>query len=160
MGFFKALFLAQILKEAENSVIHNELGANMPNGIATAVALGLYKILKEDPVQRIDNYVIECDEAYLSTLFKEMKFDYLLVTNLFRDQLDILPLLRFELKCLPLLFFHLYRLSQSNYLWHILWHQSENLYNFVLKFFQENLFLQNQIFSKESKFYEYFSKLY
>ena len=49
----------------------------MPNGIATAVALGLYKILKEDPVQRIDNYVIECDEAYLSTLFKEMKFDYL-----------------------------------------------------------------------------------
>jgi len=80
--------LAQILKEAENSVIHNELGANMPNGIATAVALGLYKILKEDPVQRIDNYVIECDEAYLSTLFKEMKFDYLLVTNLFRDQLD------------------------------------------------------------------------
>lgn len=80
--------LAQILKEAEHSVIHNELGANMPNGIATAVALGLYKILKEDPVQRVDNYVIECDEAYLSTLFKEMKFDYLLVTNLFRDQLD------------------------------------------------------------------------
>ena len=28
--------LAQILKEAEHSVIHNELGANMPNGIATA----------------------------------------------------------------------------------------------------------------------------
>ena len=44
--------LAQILKEAEHSVIHNELGANMPNGIATAVALGLYKILKDNPVQR------------------------------------------------------------------------------------------------------------
>ncbi len=80
--------LAQILKEAEHSVIHNELGANMPNGIATAIALGLYKVLKEDPVQRIDNYVIECDEAYLSTLFTEMKFDYLVITNLFRDQLD------------------------------------------------------------------------
>lgn len=80
--------LAQILREAEHSVVHNELGANMPNGIATAVALGLYKVLKNDPVQRIDNYVIECDEAYLATLFNEMKFDYLLVTNLFRDQLD------------------------------------------------------------------------
>jgi len=80
--------LAQILKEAEHSVIHNELGANMPNGIATAVALGLYKILKENPVQRVDNYVIECDEAYLAALFGEMKFDYLVVTNLFRDQLD------------------------------------------------------------------------
>ncbi len=80
--------LAQILKEAEHSVIHNELGANMPNGIATAVALGLYKILKDNPVQRVDNYVIECDEAYLAPLFNEMKFDYLLVTNLFRDQLD------------------------------------------------------------------------
>ncbi len=80
--------LAQILKEAEHSVIHNELGANMPNGITTAIALGLYKVLKDNPVQRVDNYVIECDEAYLETLFKEMKFDYLLVTNLFRDQLD------------------------------------------------------------------------
>lgn len=80
--------LAQILREAEHSVIHNELGANMPNGIATAVALGLHKMLKDNPLQRVDNYVIECDEAYLATLFKEMKFEYLLVTNLFRDQLD------------------------------------------------------------------------
>lgn len=80
--------LAQILKEAENTVIHNELGANMPNGIATAIALGLYKILKNNPVDRVDNFVIECDEAYIGPLFKEMNFDYLLVTNLFRDQLD------------------------------------------------------------------------
>lgn len=40
--------LAQILKEAEHSVIHNELGANMPNGIATAVALGLYRVLNSN----------------------------------------------------------------------------------------------------------------
>ena len=81
--------LAQILKEAQKSVIHNELGANMPNGIATAVALGLYNNFKEYGEDTpVDNLVIESDEAYLRETFENITFDYLLVTNLFRDQLD------------------------------------------------------------------------
>lgn len=81
--------LAQILKEAQKSVIHNELGANMPNGIATAIALGLYNNFKENGEQSsVDNFVIESDEAYLREVFENIIFDYLLVTNLFRDQLD------------------------------------------------------------------------
>lgn len=81
--------LAQILKEAGNSVIHNELGANMPNGIMCAIALGLYQNYKKNSkLECVDNLVIESDEAYLSHIFREMEFDYLLVTNLFRDQLD------------------------------------------------------------------------
>ena len=81
--------LAQILKEAQKSVIHNELGANMPNGIATAIALGLYNNFKENGENStVDNLVIESDEAYLKEIFENIIFDYLLVTNLFRDQLD------------------------------------------------------------------------
>ena len=81
--------LAQILKEAQKSVIHNELGANMPNGIATAIALGLYNNFKEKGEESsVDNFVIESDEAYLREVFENIIFDYLLVTNLFRDQLD------------------------------------------------------------------------
>lgn len=81
--------LAQILKEAQKSVIHNELGANMPNGIATAIALGLYNNFKEHGSDTpVDNFVIESDEAYLKEIFENISFDYLLVTNLFRDQLD------------------------------------------------------------------------
>ena len=55
--------LAQILKEAQKSVIHNELGANMPNGIATAIALGLYNNFKEKGEEPSgDSFVIESDE--------------------------------------------------------------------------------------------------
>ena len=32
--------------------------------------------------------MIESDEAYLTKLYDSMNFDYLVVTNLFRDQLD------------------------------------------------------------------------
>lgn len=81
--------LAQILKETQKTVIHNELGANMPNGIATALALGLFNNFKANGDEAsVDNFVIESDEAYLSEIFENIIFDYLLVTNLFRDQLD------------------------------------------------------------------------
>lgn len=73
---------AHILKTAENSVLHNEKGANMLSGIASSLAVG-YK-----PFSRFDYAVLECDEAYLTKLYNYLKCDYLLVTNLFRDQLD------------------------------------------------------------------------
>ncbi len=81
--------LAQILKEAQKTIIHNELGANMPNGIATAIAVGLYRNFKDNGEDAsVDNFIIESDEAYLREIFENIIFDYLLVTNLFRDQLD------------------------------------------------------------------------
>ncbi len=79
--------LSSILKEEGRSLIHNELGANMPAGIATSLALGL-KSLFDNGKKSVNSIVIEADEAYLASVFKKIKFDYLLVTNLFRDQLD------------------------------------------------------------------------
>jgi UDP-N-acetylmuramyl tripeptide synthase len=40
------------------------------------------------PSSRYDYAVLESDEAYLNKLYDYMKADYLVVTNLFRDQLD------------------------------------------------------------------------
>ena len=81
--------LATILKNAEKTVVHNELGANMPNGILTSLALGLNEnFVKFGANSCVDNFVIEVDEAYFARVNKQLQFDYLLVTNLFRDQLD------------------------------------------------------------------------
>lgn len=74
--------LAHILKTAQNSVLHNEKGANMLSGIASSLAVN-YK-----PFSRFDYAVLESDEAYLTKLYDYLFADYLLVTNLFRDQLD------------------------------------------------------------------------
>ncbi|MDR1168319.1 MAG: MurT ligase domain-containing protein [Heliobacteriaceae bacterium] len=73
---------AHILKTASQSVINNVKGANMLTGIANVFALNLR------PLRRFDYSVIECDEAYLTKLYDYIKSDYLIVTNLFRDQLD------------------------------------------------------------------------
>lgn len=74
--------LAHILKMSDNTVLHNEKGANMLSGIASSLAVN-YK-----PFSSFDYAVLESDEAYLTKLYDYLKADYLLVTNLFRDQLD------------------------------------------------------------------------
>lgn len=74
--------LSEILTCAKQKVINNNLGANMPNGIVTALSNGLYSYKKADSV------VLECDEAYFSHISSKFVFDYILVTNLFNDQLD------------------------------------------------------------------------
>lgn len=74
--------LAHILKTGKNTVLHNEKGANMLSGIASSLAVN-YK-----PFSKFDYAVLESDEAYLTKLYDYLKADYLLVTNLFRDQLD------------------------------------------------------------------------
>lgn len=74
--------LAHILEADKNSVLHNVKGANMLTGVANTFAL---KVL---PTRRFDYAVIESDEAYLTKLYDSFNSDYLLVTNLFRDQLD------------------------------------------------------------------------
>lgn len=74
--------LAHILKTAHNNILHNEKGANMLSGIASSLAVN-YK-----PFSKFDYAVLESDEAYLTKLYDYLNADYLLVTNLFRDQLD------------------------------------------------------------------------
>lgn len=74
--------IAQILEANGKSVIHNAQGANMLTGIANVFARTVV------PSKRYDNCVLESDEAYLSKLYDYMTLDYLVVTNLFRDQLD------------------------------------------------------------------------
>lgn len=72
--------LASILKIDGRNVVHNEKGANMPNGILTAIGTQINK--------NTDDMVLECDEAYLKQLYEGINPDYLIVTNFFRDQLD------------------------------------------------------------------------
>ncbi len=74
--------LAHILEGNKNSVVHNVKGANMLTGIANAFALNL------NPFKAFDYAVLESDEAYLTKFYDYYRADFLLVTNLFRDQLD------------------------------------------------------------------------
>lgn len=74
--------IAHIFENNKNSVIHNTKGANMLTGVANMFALSLR------PGISFDDAVIESDEAYLNKLYDFIKADYLVVTNLFRDQLD------------------------------------------------------------------------
>lgn len=74
--------LAHILEANDKKIIHNAEGANMLTGIANIFATTII------PSKRYDNCVLESDEAYLSKLYDYIKPDFLIVTNLFRDQLD------------------------------------------------------------------------
>jgi len=74
--------VSQILEASGKKLVHNTKGANMLTGIANVLALSI------KPFKRFDCAVFESDEAYLSKLYDFIPADYLLVTNLFRDQLD------------------------------------------------------------------------
>ena len=74
--------ISHIFEADSNKIIHNLKGANMLTGIANVFALTVL------PSSRYDYAVLESDEAYLNKLYDYMKADYLVVTNLFRDQLD------------------------------------------------------------------------
>ena len=74
--------ISHIIENANQKVIHNPKGANMLTGIINVFALNL------SPFKSFDYAVIEADEAYLTKVYDYMAFDYLVVTNLFRDQLD------------------------------------------------------------------------
>ena len=65
-------------------VLCNRLGANMTNGIATAYirAAGLFG------GPEADYACLEIDEAYTPKVFERVKPDIMIITNLFRDQLD------------------------------------------------------------------------
>ena len=74
--------LAQIIEQNKNKIVHNARGANMLTGVANVFALNIL------PFKNFDIAVIESDEAYLNKLYDNFKANYLLVTNIFKDQVD------------------------------------------------------------------------
>lgn len=71
--------ISHIISKSGASVINNSKGANMLTGVVNALAVDF---------KQSDYSVIEADEAYLSKIYDKFEADYLVVTNLFRDQLD------------------------------------------------------------------------
>lgn len=76
--------LAQFLRESGNQVVHNQLGANMVPGITAAL------MQQSSMMGRLqaDYAVLEVDEASMRGLTGEIDVQRVVVSNLFRDQLD------------------------------------------------------------------------
>lgn len=72
---------AKILRDAGYSVIHNASGANMISGVMT-----LFIAHENDQVKEFA--VVEVDEASLPLYTKIAKAEYIVCTNIFKDQLD------------------------------------------------------------------------
>jgi lipid II isoglutaminyl synthase (glutamine-hydrolysing) len=79
-----SLLLKQILSDRGYSVIHNSSGANLINGLITAL------LSNADITGKIsaDYAILEVDENILPLLLKDCQPKYILALNLFRDQLD------------------------------------------------------------------------
>src|SRR3990167_240619 len=73
-----------ILEKAKYKVFQNEAGANLLNGIASSI------LLHSNILSTInyDYAIFEVDEATLPLALKAITPDYLILLNLFRDQLD------------------------------------------------------------------------
>ena len=76
--------LCAALENEGQKVVCNHTGSNMLNGVVAAF------VLAAGPTGRLDaDYAcIEVDEAFTRHVFPGLKPDYMLLTNLFRDQLD------------------------------------------------------------------------
>lgn len=74
--------ISHIIKNSGTTVINNSMGANMLAGVVNALAISL------NPFIKTDYSVIESDEAYLAKIYEKFDADYIVITNLFRDQLD------------------------------------------------------------------------
>ena len=66
------------------TTVCNNLGANMTSGVANALVLSCNLFGKFSA----DYGVFEIDEAYARRVFAHIKPDFMVITNLFRDQLD------------------------------------------------------------------------
>ena len=70
--------LADALETAGQRVVCNRTGANLDSGVATALL----------HAREADWGVFECDELWLAKILPHLQADYVLLLNLFRDQLD------------------------------------------------------------------------
>lgn len=73
-----ANLLADALEQAGQRVVCNRTGANLDSGVATALLHS----------GEADWGVFECDELWLARILPHLKADYVVLLNLFRDQLD------------------------------------------------------------------------
>lgn len=73
-------FLVNILKQRYDKVYTNESGSNMVQGIITT--------LLDNPSKEETIAVLEVDEANLVRIGQNIKADYVIFTNIFRDQMD------------------------------------------------------------------------
>ncbi len=78
--------IRNMLPEQDESCISNRSGANMTNGIAASFILETDFFGRRKKQKKYA--VIECDEAFLSELSRALRPEIILVTNIFRDQLD------------------------------------------------------------------------
>ncbi len=76
--------LCAALEAEGKKVICNHAGSNMLNGVVSAFVLGA----KWNGELDADYACIEADEASTRYIFPAIKPDYMILTNLFRDQLD------------------------------------------------------------------------
>lgn len=76
--------MALALESNHKKVLINATGSNMKNGIISALVLAAKNNGKMD----VDYATLEIDEASLRHITPLIKIDYLVLTNLFRDQLD------------------------------------------------------------------------
>ena len=76
--------LCAALEAEGKKVICNHTGSNMLNGVVSAFVLGA----KWNGELDADYACIEADEASTRYIFPAIKPDYMILTNLFRDQLD------------------------------------------------------------------------
>ena len=70
--------LADAVEASGQSVLCNRTGANLDSGIASAMLQG----------KAADWGVLECDELWLAKVLPDLRSTYVLLLNLFRDQLD------------------------------------------------------------------------
>ena len=74
--------IAHVLKNSNHNTIYNSTGANMLTGIVNSISLQI------NPFKKAEFSVLETDEAYLEKVYEKFGADYLVLTNLFNDQLD------------------------------------------------------------------------
>lgn len=77
-------YIADIVQATSMKVIHNKEGANMPQGIKTAV---LEQVSVAGDIQA-DVCTFEVDEGFLGNICDIVTPKYLVITNLFEDQAD------------------------------------------------------------------------
>lgn len=70
--------LADAIEQSGQRVVCNRTGANLDSGVATALL----------QVQEADWGVFETDELWLAKILPHLQADYVVLLNLFRDQLD------------------------------------------------------------------------
>lgn len=75
--------LAEILTDADLNVLANTSGANMPDGIVSAIVAQANKLKQEDC-----HILVEVDEAWFAKISHELNPQLVILTNLFRDQAD------------------------------------------------------------------------